>query len=183
MTTTQADRMAVNAALEKLIAREDADGDAAKIVIAYGAKLRCSSRVQVEIATHTKSSGDAVSGHAPGQGDVTVTDKEKDEYKEWMYGSHKDRVGKYRLWKQVEGILYFHHFWKSSIATQGDEDEMPDQYQLEYDPDTLEPKSFGVQREKSVFSLGFLRIVRTYIEPIYGRVEAKVLGITVRIGA
>ncbi len=125
-------RMAVNAAMEKLVARADEDGEAARVVVEYGSKLKKSSRVQVEYASSTKSSGDEVSGYSPGQGEITIKDKEREEEKEWAFGVHKDRVGYFRLWKEEEGQLQFHHFWKSGITTKPIDDEGPEEYHLGY---------------------------------------------------
>ena len=47
------ERMAVNAAIEKLINLNDPDGEAAQIVINFGHKLPVSQKVTVEVHTQT----------------------------------------------------------------------------------------------------------------------------------
>lgn len=171
--TSNVERMMVNAAIEKLIARSDEDGQAARIVVEYGSKLKKSGKVKIEYLSNTKSSGDEISGYSPGQGEITIKDKEREEQKEWAYGVHKDRVGYFRLWKEKEGLLQFHHFWKSSITTKSIDDEGPDEYRLGYNPTSLEPKYLGILRKRVVLTLWLgitLEISRYYLEQVYGKV-------------
>jgi hypothetical protein len=177
--TSNVARMAVNAAIEKLITQTDEDGESARTVIQYGSKLKKSGRVQLEYSSNTKSSGEEVSGYSPGQGEITIKDKERDEQKEWAFGVNKDRIGYFRLWKEEEGLLQFHHFWKSSITTKPIDDEGPDEYHLGYDSHSLEPKYLGIKRKRIVLTLWFgitLEISRFYLEQVYGTVP-KILGI------
>lgn len=181
--TPNTQRMAVNAAIEKLIARADDDGEAARVVVDYGSKLKKSGPVQIEYASSTKSSGDEVSGYPPGQGEITIKDKEREEQKEWALGVHKDRVGYFRLWKEREGQLQFHHFWKSSITTKPIDGEGPEEYHLGYDPASLEPKYLGIRRKRIVVTLWLgisLEISRFYLEQIYGKVP-QIRGIGVKL--
>lgn len=168
--------MAVNAAIEMLIARADDDGDAARVVIEYGSKLSGSGKFQIEVTSHTKSSGNKVTGVTPGQGNVTIENKEREKHTEWAHGVHKDRIGKFRLWKEVDGVLKFHHFWKSSITTASSTTEQPDEYSLGYDPTTLEPRYLGVMRRRLLSTFWFIfriRVIELYLEPIYGEVPPR----------
>lgn len=171
--TPNIQRMAVNAAIEKLIARADDDGEAARVVVAYGSRLKKSGPVSIEYASITKSSGDEVSGYSPGHGDISIKDNEREERKEWAFGVHKDRVGHFRLWKEKEGLLQFHHFWKSDTTTQSVDGEAPEEYHLGYDPFSLEPKYLGVCRKRIVATFWFglsVKISREFLEEIYGKV-------------
>lgn len=170
--TSNIGRMAVNAAIEKLIGRMDDDGQAAQVVVAYGSQLKKSNSLQMEYTRTNKSSGDKVSGYSPGLGEVTIHDAKREEHREWSSGVHKDRVGYYRLWKEKDGLLVLHHFWKSSIATQVTDDD-PEVYHLGYNPVSLEPLYFGVQRERIVCRVWLgctLEISRLCLEQIYGHV-------------
>ena len=169
--TSSEERMAVNAAIEKLIAREDGDGEAARIVVNYGSKLKKTGDISIEWAKNKKSSGGEVSGYSPQHGEITVKDEEREEQKKWEFGIHKDRIGHYRLWKGEEGQLRFQHFWKSSLTTRPIEGKGPEIYFLGYDPASLEPKYLGVLREKITFTFWFIytvEIVHPYLEPVYG---------------
>jgi hypothetical protein len=171
--TQNATRMEVNAAIEKLIMRADDNGEAAKVVVEYGSKLQKSGRVVIQYSSTTTSSGDEVSGYSPGHGEITISDKKREENKEWAFGIHKDRVGYFRLWKSKEGELRFHHFWKSSAATKSIDSEGPEIYCLGYDPVSFEPKYLCIEHEEVLFTLWFgvaIEIFRLYREQIYGTV-------------
>ncbi|MEJ0053450.1 MAG: hypothetical protein WDN10_01840 [bacterium] len=176
--TSNTERMAVNAALEKIIARIDENREAARRVVKYGSGLKESKRIQMKYRSRTRSSGEDVSGYSPGQGEVTIKDAERQEEKEWEGGVNKDRIGHFRLWKEEEGELRFHHFWKSGITTRSIGGERPDEYCLGYDPVSLEPTYLGLNREKLVFTLWlgiWMDISRFYLEAIYGKVPKKVV--------
>jgi hypothetical protein len=171
--TPNSERMAVNAAIERLITRVDEDSEAARIIVSYGSKLKKSGSIQMEANSSTKSSGSEVSGYSPVQGEITIKDKEHEEQKEWSFGVHKDRVGYFRLWKEGEGLLKFHHFWKSSITTKSIDDDGPEEYHLGYDVVSFDPKYLGVRRKRVVFTLWLgitLEISHFYLEQIYGKV-------------
>ena len=165
------ERMAVNAAIERLIAQTDEDGEAARTVIAYGAKLKRSKAIQIRYSSDAQSGGDSVSGYSPGHGDISIEDKERSEHKEWSFGVYKDRIGHYRLWKESEGLLKFHHFWKSDITTKAPDDAGPDQFHLGYDQASQELRYLGVLRQRVLCQLHLgltVKIVWLYLERIYG---------------
>ena len=180
--TDNSERMAVNAAIEKLIAQDDEDGEAARVVIEYGDSLQTSGRIQISRSRHTKSSGSEVSGYSPGHGKVTVKDEGKEEHTEWDFGVHKDRVGYFRLWKEQNGLLRFHHFWKSGITT-ASMTQLPDVYHLGYEPESLEPNYLGIERKSTIlkFWLGVtIEVHKTYLEPLYGTVpKLRQVGLTI----
>ena len=179
---TQVSRMAVNAAIEQLVARSDESGEAARTVIAYGHTLKKAGKLKIILSSNTTTSGDSISGHTAEHGEVSIEEPEHQEHKEWAYGINKDRVGHYRLWKEGDGLLIFHHFWKSTITTQGPDDEDPEEYHLAYDPGSLEPNYLGVERKRVVLALGrYFVISRRYLEPIYGTIEKPGLGFGVEM--
>ena len=171
--TPNEERMAVNAAIEKLIAKADEDGEAARVVVSYGSKLKASEKIQIESVTNQKSSGGEVSGYSPQHGEITVKDEKREERKEWTRGVYKDRIGHYRLWKEDDGLLKFHHFWKSGLTTKSPDSEDPETYHLGYDIATLEPKYLGIRRKRITAKFWLLctvEIARPYLEPVYGDV-------------
>lgn len=169
-------RMEVNAAIEKLIARSEDSRAAAQIVIQYGDGLRTSARFQVEASSSKTSRGPKVFGYSPGHGNVTIEDKEKEETQEFVFGVYKDRVGHYRLWKVGQGLLSFHHFWKSGLTTRGSSGSDPDVYRLGYDQQSLLFTFLGIERARIIFNLGFLQIHFRYLEPILGTIRDPRIG-------
>jgi hypothetical protein len=162
----------LNAAIEKLIAQDDADGEAAQVVISYGAKLKAASSIQIESTTISSSSGPSMSGYSPNVGHVTVKDKVGKTVKEQTFGVDKERVGHYRLWKAKEGCLNFHHFWKSLVTTGSMDGILPDVYHLGYDPQSLEPAYLAILRKRTVFRVFVgitIEIFVPYLEPVYGK--------------
>ncbi len=170
------DRIAVNAAIEKLIQRHDPLEPHAHVVIKFGSTLRKSSMVSVEYCKRA-SSGDSISGCTPDQGEVTIKDSECQKEKEISIGIHKERIGYFRFWKLAEGVLAFHHFWKSSLTTVSMDEIEPDQYCLGYDPETLDFEYFGMWGQKKiVFRIWLIWwfIFRVqHMEQIYGKVPFK----------
>jgi hypothetical protein len=112
-----------------------------------------------------------VSGHTPEFGDVTIKDESREEQIEKSFGVYKDRVGYYRLWKDSDGTLRFHHFWKSGITTQSVFKAGPEEYYLGYDTRSLEPLYLGLLQRKILLRFWLwkkIEISREYLEPIYG---------------
>ncbi|MEK9154864.1 MAG: hypothetical protein AAB596_02245 [Patescibacteria group bacterium] len=165
------ERIQVNAAIEKLIARDDKNGEAAQILIAFSCKLPITGKIiRIEYLRTTKNDID-VTGYTQEAGNISVKDNHK-KTREWSYGAEKERIGKYKLWKPKEGILWFHNFWKSDIATQESDGRMPDHYCLVYDEGTRKLKYFAIERKKTVLSFWFfgyrIKLVKYYLERIYG---------------
>jgi len=167
-------RMDVNAAIERLIMRSEDSEHAARIVIRYGDKLRSSWPFQYS-STKTTTRSDAASGYAPGVGNVTVKSEQSEEQTEYVFGVYKDRIGYYRLWKQGEGLLCFHHFWKSGLTTRGQGSD-PETYRLGYDPESLEPEFLGVERVRVILRIGAFEFFRVYLEPVLGTIKKPLRG-------
>ncbi len=157
------DTLIVNAALWNLLKEQDIVASAAT-VINYGKNLRKQGVLSME----AKMDG----GNAPnitgdtGYGNVTVSDDDRKVH-EYSFGSHKDRIGHFRVWKGGDNTIYFNHFWKSELDTAGDEPEV-DIFRIRYDPQTLELKHFGRRSEKPLFSLWIFHFIQTFTEPIWG---------------
>lgn len=170
---TTGERMIVNAAIERLIARSDEDSSAAAVVINYGSKIRlASSCVQLDFSARSKDTNEHTSGYSPGIGEIEATREGPDAQKEFTFGIYKDRVGYYRLERIKEGLILFHHFWKSDQATNAD-GTSPDVYYLGYDPKTLMPKYLGILRERTALRLWIgttIEFTKQYLEPVYGTV-------------
>lgn len=170
--------MAVNTAIEKLIARADDDGQAAEIVIRYGSKLKQSGLFEVQTSIKSNSSGNSVSGYSPGHGEVTVQDSEREKHIEKNFGVYKDRIGHYRLWKTAEGGLRFHHFWKSDMTTMGIDGKEPQEFYLGYDQRSLALTYLGLRHKHPLaLRIGkFTLVFMTYhLERIYGPKEVPIL--------
>ncbi len=169
-------RMVVNAALEKLTERAFPLEEHARVVIQYGSKLRREKMVSIEYI-HSQSSEDNISGCTPDQGEVTIKDSQHQQGEEKTFGVYKDRIGHFRLWKSREGLLVFHHFWKSSPTTMSADDSEPDEYCLGYNPKTLDFEYFGMLGQKEVvfqiwFVCWFVFSVQ-HIELISGNIRFK----------
>lgn len=177
----QVDKMAVNAAIEKLIAQDDPNGDAAQIVIEYMRHHKPGAPISFEYETEEMRSGRSTTGYAAGHGNVSI-DNTETESKSRSFGIHKDRVGHYKIWKKADGIIYFHHFWKSDAATQTDVASHKE-YVLCYNTSDLSPKSFGVINHVFWFRFKLLNrayeIYRLVVTPIYGKFGHKFRGIHV----
>ncbi|HXK38385.1 MAG TPA: hypothetical protein VJ579_04950 [Candidatus Paceibacterota bacterium] len=178
------DKLMLNAALERLIAGEDSDCSAMRTIIAYGDTLDKEKFFALESSVTTKSGGDAISGHTAEQGNVSIEDKEAETHKEHSYGIKKDRVGHYKIWKSGEGLLKFHHFWKSDLTTQIEAEDRPEVYHLGYDPKTFEPEHFGYEHESTIFIFWLLlwfRIKVASLELLFGKEKAKYRSLRIHI--
>ena len=141
-------RMEAGAAMERLIARDENWRDAARVLIAYGNTLKIEGTFLAEGNMPRIGGGGSITGYVAGHGDVRIEDQNEGEAKKFSIGVKKDRVGHYRLWKVKEGVLAFHHFWKSTITTQGDDDTKPEECRLFYDTKSLEPICLCLLRER-----------------------------------
>lgn len=118
-------KMEVNAAIENLIEAIDDFTENAKIVIAYGDRLKKDGAFPLEREYVTPS-----------------PDGEEEKTRYAANGVFKDKVGNYRLRKNKEGLLTFNHFKHSDVIRI--EEDGANVFSLEYDPKTLEPKCFGL---------------------------------------
>lgn len=163
------DRMAINAAIEKLIALDDASGDAARTVIVLCDDLRERFWLSGQYNRTETTSGDSVTG-ATQHGNLTIKDGERTEHKEGEFGIHKERIGHYRVWKEQDGVVGFHHYWASSTTTEGSRKAV--EYWLGYDPESKEPLWFGRRRVRVAFRIGWLHFTTTYTESLVGTAPA-----------
>lgn len=166
--------MRINAAIEVLLTSEDPHetDTAAREIIVFGDPLP-----EKSVDWEYKSAPlfrwpKWFQGNAAGVGDVNLTeDQKKDEVV--RYGTKKERIGHYRVWKLEPGVIKFHHFWKSSLTTESNNEERPDEYYLFYDPPTQAPSGLGKEFVKKTYSWKFLgrRFVfrKLGIEMIFGR--------------
>lgn len=178
------DKLQLNAALERLVAREDEDGSAMRAIIAYGDKLDEAKAFSFDGTYDRKSKGDAVTGHTPEQGNVTIDGKEEDIHKECTLGFKKDRVGHFKIWKASNSLIKFHYFWKSDRATQVDEEDMPEVYHLGYNTKTLEPVHFGFECERTIFIFWLLlwfRLKYDSLVVLFGKESPKYCALNISI--
>jgi hypothetical protein len=162
------ERILVGAALYKIATGADEDGEAVKIVIAYGSKLKKSLPFEVGFSSYDKSNGSPVSAHTQEHGQVTIRD-EREKNIEKSFGVHKERIGLYRLWKDREGLLRFHHFWKSDMTTSNG-GKKPPEFAIGYNKKSLAMKYIGVLCEKKIsFHLWPVEfsVELDYFKPIY----------------
>lgn len=157
----------VNSAIETLIAgAADKLESAMSVVIAYGQTLpittewTLSSNIQ-----RNKKSDRSVSGLTE-HGQVTIKDS-KETNLEWS-NVQKARVGHYKIWRPGKGHLEFHHFWKSNMSTSTSIMEEPDRYHLVYDPKSLTPTHFGIERLIVIWAVGPFVLSKRYLELKYG---------------
>ncbi len=150
---TVAERMQVNAAIEKLISGWD-EGSA-RVVIKFGHNIPGRARFSGSV-TVLKMGGTSVTGHTAEQGNFSVDVDEKEKIKQWTWGDTKERVGHYKLYKASDGRIEFHHFWASDEATLVNEEDAPTVFVLGYDAETLNPIFFGRWGEHVVFRIPWL---------------------------
>lgn len=165
--------MSVNAAIEQLLADTDNWEEPAQEIIDNCNHISRDLPLVFWRSSHIKSDGDVITGQASGQGNVTIRDKPKDEYKEFVFGRSYERVGYFKVWKERNGNLGIRHWWKSDFETKSPDDHGPPEYCLGFDEKTLRPKYFCVVRELLIFRFLGLNFSREYLEPIYGTPEKK----------
>lgn len=168
------DRMAVNAALETLISG-DASVEVAQTVVNLCAHLPKRASLSGELNKTKTYDGEKFEGATPKHGQMDYdSGGERTEHVEKTFGVEKERIGHYRVWRDAAGVIGFHRFWKSSLTTEGT--DKVDQYRLGFDPSSMSPTWFGVERTRIVFQLGRIQFVRLYIEPIFGEVPYREQG-------
>ena len=170
------EKLLLNAAIERLIAGEDADLSAMRAIIAYSDKLDKKNGFSFEASFDGRSSSDSISGHTAEHGNVTVEDEAHEVHKECALGIKKDRIGHYKIWKARNGLIMLHHFWKSDRTTQVEKEDMPKVYHLGYNTKTLEPQHFGYEQERTIFICWFLfwfRLKWRNLKLLYGKERAK----------
>jgi hypothetical protein len=153
-------RMEVHAAIEQLIARNDAEGKAADVIIAYAFRMR-------KNAIFATSRSEKV---------IPVGQSTAIETAEKNIGIYKSPIGNYRLWKECDGLIVF---CESPFLDR--DTEHPSEYHLYYDEESLLPLCFGVRQDNLLFRIGkCLAVYRSRLEPIYGIPKQTSLGLLFR---
>lgn len=159
--------MVLNEAITKLT--NEWDENAAKLVVEFGNKLPKAKLINCAIIYRNKDRG-TMSGHTREGGEITVKIPERNEKKEIELGIKKERVGWFKLWKEKQGVINFHHFWASDAITKELDSENDSLgYRLEYDSKTLIPYSLSIWQKGGVLGLGVLSFSLFYLVSIYGK--------------
>lgn len=132
---TNSERMVLNGALIRITEGTDV-AEAAKTIVEYGSRLPVANSNTFTGKLITTKQGPSVHGYAAGHGETEIPRQEETTEKEWEFGVHKERLGYFRLWHHSSGVIAFHHFWKSSLSTRGDESKPPE-YRIRFDPQNL----------------------------------------------
>lgn len=159
-------KLEIHAALSALAAGE-AEGwiERARTVVRAFAGLPCSAAVSTDIQAAVRRDDASVTGHSESLGDVTVGAPETRE-KRWTMGVREERVGHFKISKEAEGLLEFHHFWRADLSTEPREEEHPPHFKLRYEAASLEPLSVETEETRQVFRLGPLAVLATYAVPL-----------------
>ena len=160
------DRLVVAAAIERLVALDDANGENAKIIISTFFNMKkCGAMVIKEKGTKEGGSVEGMTEH----GNISVQDK--DEKINSVRGLNEERVGKWIVWRDVEvhwlfGRLFSfgkNQIWFCHFLSQDTNSERDRNYFLKYDND-LSPIAFGYIGDPELwFSLGKFSIYRETI--------------------
>ena len=156
----------------------------AEIVINEFRELKKASPVSVEVVGRIEKKDAEMTGTTPDKGNLTInTDETRDI--DWSSGIKKERVGHFRLYKEQEGIIAFHKFWRSDMATEPDEEKHPPLYRLHYDAKSFAPIKVVTSSEKPAFRFLFIHLIGEYEVPIHtldGSKEPKRVGISIVLG-
>lgn len=157
------DRLVVAAAIERLIALDDASGENANIIISAFCNMKQRGPVVVEVKGVKE--GGSVEGMTE-HGNASFQDK--DETVHTLRGLNEERIGKWIVWRETRshwlfGTLFglgkkqiwFHHF-----LSQDTDSERDRRYFLEY-RDDLSPVAFGYIGDPELWlSLGKFSLYR-----------------------
>ena len=155
-------RFVVHAAIQALVDKEELDEESALSVASFAGGLKKKRHVSAEWVL-APSDDDDITGYTGELGNVKIRDSSSEEDTEGWWGVYKERVGKYILWKEREGLINFHET--------GKEDNL---YYLWYNPLTLDFVGLGIQTRQHLCSFWFVFWVRIYrmgVEIIHGRGE------------
>ena len=169
--TTVANRMQVNAAIEKLI--DNYDEESAKIIIKFGDTISKQARFSGSVVVPNKDRT-SITGHTAEQGNVSIDTDKKEKYKQWTWGESKERIGHYRFYKVFDGRIEFHHFWASDETTWVDKEDAPTVYTLGYDVETLTPVFFGRWGKRVIFRIPWIiNIIKENVDLLWGTAPDK----------
>lgn len=165
-------RFEVNAAIEQLLAGTESWEEHARVIIRNCHELHPKKMVGLSIGSLPGKDEESITGHSPGVGNVTVKDEQKKEREGVEFGIYRERIGYFKVWRQRGTEIGLKYWWKADLETQNpDEPEQTPEYYLGYDKETLQPKYFGVEREKKVMRFLMGTLYRVYLEPMYGEVK------------
>lgn len=131
-------RLLVNSCLEKLVASEGKDEEAAKTAISLLHQIPLIGRFRIAQRSGSKKSN-SVTALTNEIGNITVSDENKGA-KTTHLTPEPERIGNYRIHRPSEGMLVFAHFqdFERSIFT----DSEVLKFAIEYNPHSLEYNSF-----------------------------------------
>lgn len=177
-------KMEVNAAIECLITEPKSSQwkEWALTVIAFAQyALTKEESFTFSFTNQSPSDSGSVTGHTPEAGNVTVKDEDGSKAKTYEIGTHRARVGHYKVSRHVSkklgNVLHIQHFWKADVETFS-ETETPTLYMLPYNADH-QPTDFGREGTKPWIRIplfiGALTVCRNfYCSLIDERVQKKI---------
>ncbi len=145
----------VNNAIENLIRGEGTIEEArewAKLVLNHFRNLK--PQGYFGFSFDRKGKSESMKGVSANGGEFNL--KSEGQKKKWS-SRHKERCGHYKLYITRRGRLQIEHFWASDEGTRGLKEQGSD-YELCYDPNTLEPHSF-TRSDPTEFTIGALILV------------------------
>jgi hypothetical protein len=164
-TDSAADRLQLNAAIDRLIDTEGGDEKARHIVFEWGLRLQSVRRVRGAMQLETP--GDSFTGFTAEQGDVSVSDG-KDQVRTVEFGGEQTRVGAYKLWREKGRYgwkIFIAHFWKLDESTQSETEEAPVWCLACSDSG---PLWFGHRGKRPLFRILALMVARYYMVETWG---------------
>jgi hypothetical protein len=167
-------RLAVNAAIEKLLAGTDKWEEHARIIIRNCHLLRPRGYIVLGVGpTTVETDEEIVTGHCPEGSDISIHDTPRKETREWEFGISRERIGYFKVWRERDSEIGIQHWWKASMGTRSPEDPGPLEYFLGYDKTNLEPMYFGAEHEEPVFTFVGMEFYRIRLEVIHGAAGRK----------
>jgi len=173
------DRVAINAALETLIAGQDHDGTAAQLVLDYALTVPLTTKYSFSFTRIVKKRGGSVLGYIPGFGNLKADEDKKPERKTSHIGTKRERIGQYRLWRTRPGHILFRHYWgidTPSIKEYEDPEEETPTYHLAYDTESKHPIYFASEENQVTTRWSWpvnMIFYSTYLVAIHGEVPRK----------
>jgi hypothetical protein len=149
----QAEKLELNAHIERLIDSKGHDAEARQIVAAFGRGIRQASPISFNAAI-TKP-GDTILGQTE-HGTVLAGD-DRPETKEYSKGEVVERIGYYKV-SRLRRWICLSHFWKSDPGTES-ETELSQEWALALDKSGA-PEWFG---ERARYPVGGFRLTRALV--------------------
>lgn len=159
-------KIEIHAALSALVAGESEGWiESARTVVRAFAELPRSAAFSTDIHTTIHHEDAPVMGHSESPGDITAHESETRESR-WTMGVREGRVGHFKIAKEAEGLLEFHHFWRDDLSTEPREEEHPPHFNLRFDEVSLEPLRVETEESRVVFHWGPLTVLAAYEVPL-----------------